>query len=75
MKTCPTSLRQNAYKVYKGHETSEKDNEVLEKFFKYLDAYCAEMKCSELDIFLNDENWENVFHLFENVMLKDRVIA
>jgi hypothetical protein len=75
MKACPTSLRQNAYKVYQGHESSESDKVVIEKFFKYLDAYCAEMKCSELDIFLNDENWENVFHLFENVMLKDRVIA
>jgi hypothetical protein len=75
MKTCPTSLRQNAYKVYQGHEASESDKVVIEKFFKYLDAYCAEMKCSELDIFLNDENWENVFHLFENIMLKDRVIA
>ncbi len=75
MKACPTSLRQNAYKVYQGHESSESDKVVIEKFFKYLDAYCAEMKCSELDIFLNDENWENVFHLFENVMLKDRAIA
>ncbi len=75
MKTCPTSLRQNAYKVYKGEDISTKDKNMVDKFFKYLDAYCAEMKCSELDIFLNDENWENVFHLFENVMLKDKVVA
>jgi hypothetical protein len=75
MKTCPTSLRQNAYKVYQGHESSEKDKVVTEKFFKYIEAYCAEMKCTELDILLNDENWKNVFHLFENIMLKDIVIA
>ncbi len=75
MKTCPTSLRQNAYKVYKGEDISEKDKNMVDKFFRYLDAYCAEMKCSELDIFLNDKNWEDVFHLFENVMLKDKVVA
>jgi len=75
MKTCPTSLRQNAYKVYKGEDISEKDKNMVDKFFRYLDAYCAEMKCSELDIFLNDKNWESVFHLFENIMLKDKVVA
>ncbi len=75
MKTCPTSLRQNAYKVYKGEDISEKDKNMVDKFFRYLDAYCAEMKCSELDILLNDKNWEDVFHLFENVMLKDKVVA
>jgi hypothetical protein len=79
MKTCSTSLRQNAYKVYLGHESLEKDKVVLEKFFKYIDAYCAEMKCTELDIFLNDENWENVYQLFDNVMMKrneyDKVIS
>lgn len=74
MKTCPTSLRQNAYKAYKGEDISEKDKNMVDKFFRYLDAYCAEMKCSELDIFLNDKNWEDVFHLFENVMLKDKVV-
>jgi hypothetical protein len=75
MKTCPTSLRQNAYKVYKGEYISAKDKNIVDKFFRYLDAYCAELKCSELDILLNDKNWENVFHLFENVMLKDMVVA
>jgi len=75
MKTCPTSLRQNTYKVYKGEYISAKDKNMVDKFFRYLDAYCAELKCSELDILLNDKNWENVFHLFENVMLKDMVVA
>jgi hypothetical protein len=70
MKTCSTSLRQNAYKIYKGECASEKDKVVLDKFFRYLEAYCAEMKCTELDIFLNDKNWESVFHLFESIMLK-----
>jgi hypothetical protein len=74
MKTCSISLRQNAYKIYQG-QNSEGDKFILDKFFRYLEAYCAEMKCCELDIFLNDENWENVFHLFENIMLKDVVVA
>ena len=74
MKACPTNLRKNAYNVYIGKECNEEDKVILEKFFKYMDAYCAEMKCSELDILLNDENWENVFHLFENVMLKGIVV-
>jgi len=74
MKTCPTSLRLNAYKVYKGEDISEIDKNMVDKFFRYFDAYCAEMKCCELDIFLNDKNWEDVFHLFENVMLKDKVV-
>jgi hypothetical protein len=33
MKTCSTSLRQNAYKAYQGHESLKKDKVVLEKFF------------------------------------------
>ncbi len=75
MKNCPILIREAAIKVAKGNQEINPEEKVLKKFFHYLDAYCAEMKCSELDIFLNDENWENVFHLFENVMLKDRVIA
>ncbi len=74
MKACPTSLRQNAYKVYQGHESSESDKVVIEKFFKYLDAYCAEMKQTEWDVLLNDENYENVYQLFDNIMMKNRVL-
>jgi hypothetical protein len=73
MKTCPTSLRENAYKYYRG-KNHDGDQVIIDKFFKYIDAYCSEMKCSELDILLNDENWENVYHLFENIMLKNVVV-
>ena len=70
MKTCPTSLRQNAYKVYKGENISDIEKSIVDKFFRYMEAYCAELKCSELDIFLNDKKWDEVYHLFERVMLK-----
>jgi hypothetical protein len=70
MKICPTSLRQNAYKFYKGEDILEKDKNTVDKFFKYLEAYCVETKSTELDILLNDKNWENVYNLFDSIILK-----
>ena len=70
MKTCSISLRENAYKFYKGEDISENDKKVVNNFFRYLDAYCAELKCSELDILLNDKNWESVYNLFDSIILK-----
>lgn len=75
MKACPTSIRKNAIEHYYGNDISENDRKMNDKFFYYLQAYCCEMKYSELDILLNDEHYESVFHLFENVMLGKKEVA
>ncbi len=47
----------------------EKSNEpVVNSFVKYIDAYCAELKCTEHDILLNDEKYDEVFGIFSRIM-------
>lgn len=79
MKNCPISIREAAIKVAKGNQEINPEEKILKKFFHYLDAYCAEMKQTEWDVLLNDENFENVYQLFDNVMMKryesDKVIS
>jgi hypothetical protein len=45
----------------------------VDKFFWYLDCYCAEMKHSEQDVLLNDEHYDLVWNLFSNIVLKEKV--
>jgi hypothetical protein len=44
------------------------DEPVVNSFIKYIDAYCAELKCTEQDILLDDEKYEQVFGIFSNIM-------
>ncbi len=46
------------------------DEPVVHSFVKYIDAYCAELNCTEQDILLNDEKYEYVFGIFNNLMSK-----
>jgi hypothetical protein len=49
-----------------------KDDEPLlvHSFIKYIDAYCAELKCTEHDILLDDELYERGFGIFSNITTK-----
>lgn len=73
MKTCPTLIRENAIKRLRGNEPCEKSKHVVDKFFYYLDCYCAELKHTEDDVLLNDEHYESVWNLFSNIVLKEKV--
>jgi hypothetical protein len=44
------------------------DEPVVHSFIKYIDAYCAELNCTEHDILLDDEKYEQVFSIFSNIM-------
>lgn len=46
------------------------DEPVVNSFIKYIDAYCAELKCTEQDILLDDEKYEQVFGIFSNIMTR-----
>lgn len=73
MKTCPTLIRENAIKRLRGNEPCEKSKPVVDKFFYYLDCYCAELKHTEDDVLLNDDHYESVWGLFSNIVLKEKV--
>lgn len=47
------------------------DEPIVGDFIKYIDAYCAELKCTEEDILLNDETYQKVFDIFSNLMVRD----
>lgn len=47
------------------------DEPVVHSFVKYIDAYCAELKCTEQDILLDDEKYGQVFDIFNNLMKRD----
>ena len=36
-----------------------------------MDCYCVELKMTELDILLNDKNYEIFYSLFDSVMMKN----
>jgi hypothetical protein len=63
----PQTLRQLAIDFFNGIEST---NEILKKFIDYIGAYCADLKCSESDILYNDKLFNNVYGLFEIVILK-----
>jgi hypothetical protein len=68
MKNFSTSFRTSAINIYRGNQKIE--SEVMKKFFYYIEAYCAETKSTEEDILFKDEEWDLVFELFTNVMMK-----
>ena len=52
----------------------DKDDEIaLQKFTTYIEAYCAELKTTDYEILLNDELFESVYSLFQNITT--RVLA
>ena len=48
------------------------DKEIVLEFKKYLDAYCAELKHTENDVLMNDEHYDLVYQLFDNIILKNK---
>jgi hypothetical protein len=68
-----TLVRENAINQLKGNRPCENSKPVVDKFFWYLDCYCAEMKHSEQDVLLNDEHYDLVWNLFSNIVLKEKV--
>jgi len=87
MKNCPILLREQALNVIKDKTETTAANrglilidtkyefgseqKILKRLFYYMDCYCAELKMTELDILLNDENYEIFYSLFNSVMMKD----
>lgn len=66
-------VRENAIKQIKGNRTCKNSKPVVDKFFWYLDCYCAEMKHTEHDVLFNDEHYDLVWNLFSNIVLKEEV--
>lgn len=73
MKSCSTLIRENAIKQLKGNQPCDESKPVVDKFFWYLESYCAELKHTEDDVLLNDDHYEKVWSLFSNVVLKEEV--
>lgn len=68
-----TLIRENAIEQLKGNQPCEISKPVVDKFFNYLDCYCAELKFTEYDVLLNDEHYESVWSLFSNIVLKEKI--
>lgn len=64
----PQTIRELTIKSFNEDITESKD--IVEKFKSFMDAYCAELKgTTEYEILSNDKLFNNVFHLFENIMV------
>ncbi len=68
-----TLVRENAIKQLKGNQPCEISKPVVDKFFWYLECYCAELKQTEDDVLYDDEHYEMVWSLFSNIVLKEAV--
>lgn len=71
MKNCPILLREQALNVIKDKTEITSEQKILKKLLYYMDCYCVELKMTELDILLNDENYEIFYSLFDSVMMKN----
>lgn len=69
MKNCPSELRKRAIEVVRNNSEIRDEEINLKKLFFYLECFCAELKQTEFDVLLNDENYEFFYNLFENVMI------
>ncbi len=70
MKNLANDIRKCVINELKGEPIDSRYEKVVGRFIYYMDAYCAELKCTECDILLNDERYESVFSLFNNIILK-----
>jgi hypothetical protein len=66
-----TSLRESLLS-YVREDKLFGDREIVLEFIKYLEAYCAELNYTEWDVLLNDEHYDVVFELFQNIILKNK---
>jgi len=65
------SLRESVISYIKeGQEFGDKD--IVFEFIKYMDAYCAELNKTDFDILYDDETWDNVYGLFDAIILKSK---
>lgn len=70
MKNCPFELRKRAIEVVRNTSEIGSDEIYLKKFLYYMDCFCVELKQTELDILLNDENYDMFYSLFNSVMIE-----
>lgn len=66
------NFKQDAFLAYQGLEYSEK-TPFIKEFLHYIEAYSAELKISETDIFTNDKLFDTVYHLFDVVILQKKL--
>jgi len=74
MKNCPISLREQSINVVKGISEITPEQTILKKLFYYMECYCVELKMTELDVLLNDDNYDSFYKLFDSVMMKNHVL-
>lgn len=63
----PSELRAQAIQFFQGITI---DNEIVKKFIDYIKAYCADLKFTEIEILSDDKLFNNVYHLFDVVVMK-----
>lgn len=65
------SLRESTILYFKDNQLFT-DKELVLEFLRYLEAYCAELNHTEWDVLLNDEHYEQVFQLFDSIILRSK---
>ena len=71
MKNCPILLREQALNVIKDKTEITTEQKILKKLLYYMDCYCEELKMTELDILLNDKNYQIFYSICDSVMMKN----
>jgi hypothetical protein len=61
-------IRKIAIDSINGNLITPADRIVSKNFFRYIEAYCCELKVTEFDILLNDDKFEMIWSLYTNVM-------
>jgi len=64
----PLELRKQAIQFFQGITV---ENEIVKKFIDYIKAFCAELKYTEIEVLNSDKLFDNVYHLFNVVVMKE----
>lgn len=68
----PSTYRNLSYSLLQGEQIEEKFLNQIKEFINYVHAYCADLKCTENDVLTDDKLFNNVFNLFDVVILQKK---
>jgi hypothetical protein len=60
-------LKDQVNKRVSGHQVDHSTKPYVDKFMNYIDAYCAELKYTDVEILRDDDHFERVFEIYSSI--------
>jgi hypothetical protein len=69
----PMDFRKLTNKVISDEEVNDDDRNIVIGFVNYIKAYCADLKCTEHDIMIDDDLYNTVYGLYQVVVVNRKI--